>query len=68
MGKAVNQFIGQIRKYVQICKPKELELQSGITDHGLEEDQNRKALHQPRRAMHVVCVPSMNDIFITAES
>lgn len=64
----VSQFIGQADKQEQVCEPKVMNLQFEIIDRDLEESLKQEVPRQPRGAMPVVWVPSVNHISMADES
>lgn len=68
LSETVNELFEQIRKHVQICAHKALELPSELTESASEEGKNGKCVHQARRATRVFRSLPANCIFITVET
>lgn len=67
MIEAVDQLIGQVRRFVQIGKPRVLELPFEITKNDCKEDRKLKILHQSKHALRVVCDLFVNCVLISVE-
>lgn len=65
--KLISQSAGMIRTFVQIWEPEHLEEPSKLTESNFEEDGKQKDLRQPRLAMYVIRISSVDCIFISVE-